>query len=216
MNLLDNNLYLEDLDYICNLDLPYEKLQDKNILISGASGLLGSFLIDVLMRKNLNCHIYALLRNKEKAEKRFSSYLDNDLFTIIAHDISKPLELEDKMDYIIHLASNTHPLQYSTQPITTVTTNILGLINLLEKGVNDNCVRFVFASSVEIYGQNRGDTEYFYEDYCGYINCNTLRAGYPESKKMRGSLMSGLYQRKRPGYRYSAFLQILRSQYVKK
>ena len=43
--------------------------------------------------------------------------------------------------------------------------------------------RFVFASSVEVYGENRGDTDKFREDYCGYIDCNTLRAGYPESKR---------------------------------
>ena len=43
--------------------------------------------------------------------------------------------------------------------------------------------RFVFSSSNEIYGENRGDVEIFNEDYCGYIDCNTLRAGYPESKR---------------------------------
>ena len=54
---------------------------------------------------------------------------------------------------------------------------------MLEFAVQHNAKRFAFASSNEVYGENRGDTELFDEDYCGYINCNTLRAGYPESKR---------------------------------
>ena len=96
-----------------------------------------------------------------------------------------PLHYLDNVefDYIIHLASNTHPLLYATDPIGTITTNIIGLQNLLDFAVNHHTTRFLFTSSNEIYGENRGDVELFNEDYCGYINCNTLRAGYPESKR---------------------------------
>jgi nucleoside-diphosphate-sugar epimerase len=88
-----------------------------------------------------------------------------------------------KIDYILHLASNTHPMLYSTDPIGTITTNIIGVQNMLEFSVKHKADRFIFASSNEMYGENRGDVEFFDEDYCGYINCNTLRAGYPESKR---------------------------------
>ena len=54
---------------------------------------------------------------------------------------------------------------------------------MLDFAVDHNAKRFIFASSNEMYGENRGDTEFFNEEYCGYINCNTLRAGYPESKR---------------------------------
>ena len=68
-------------------------------------------------------------------------------------------------------------------PIATITANITGTDLLLEYGSAHGMKRFVFASSVEVYGENRGDTDKFAEDYCGYIDCNTLRAGYPESKR---------------------------------
>ena len=87
------------------------------------------------------------------------------------------------MDYILHLASNTHPMQYSTDPIGTITTNIIGVQNLLDFAVKHHTARFAFASSNEVYGENRGDVEKFDEKYCGYIDCNTMRAGYPESKR---------------------------------
>ena len=84
---------------------------------------------------------------------------------------------------MIHLASNTHPVAYATQPVSTIMTNITGLGNMLEYACNCGASRFAFASSNEIYGENRGDVELFDEKYCGYIDSNTLRAGYPESKR---------------------------------
>lgn len=188
MNLYDNKWYMEDLDYVAGLDLPWEKLQGKSIFFSGATGLVGSFFIDVIMRKNqygLGCTVYALGRNKEKAKIRFSKWIDDYQFIFIPYDINKPLIYDDfgTIDYVLHMASNTHPMQYSTDPIGTITTNIIGTQNMLEFAIKHHAMRFAFTSSNEIYGENRGDVEMFDEDYCGYINSNTVRAGYPESKR---------------------------------
>ena len=188
MNLYDNKLYMEDLEYVSGLQLPWDKLQGKSILVSGATGLIGSFLVDVLMQKNktgLGCKVYAVSRNAEKAAGRFSNWSGSPLLKLVSRDIREPLEgdVTGTVDYVLHLASNTHPLQYSTDPIGTITTNIIGLQNMLEFAVKHHASRFAFASSNEIYGENRGDTELFPEGYCGYINCNTMRAGYPESKR---------------------------------
>ncbi|MEY8392172.1 NAD-dependent epimerase/dehydratase family protein [Lachnospiraceae bacterium] len=187
--ILDHKLYKEDLHSAAALDLPWKKLENKSVLITGAGGLVGSFVIDLLMYKNLyeglKCRIYAMGRNQKKAEMRFQSYWQETSFQFIAHDINKPLALEVKGDlgYVLHLASNTHPLAYSCDPIGTIAANIIGTNNLLDFAVKNHAERFAFASSNEIYGENRGDTEFFREDYCGYLDCNTLRAGYPESKR---------------------------------
>ena len=189
MNLYQNRKYTEDIEYVANLDLPWSKLKDKSILISGSTGLLGSFFIDVILEKNtscgLNCTVYALGRNEEKAKTRFSKHVSNKHLIFIPCDVKKPLTMHmpESIDYALHLASNTHPIQYSTDPIGTITTNIIGVQNMLAFAVDHHTSRFVFASSNEIYGENRGDVELFDEDYCGYINCNTMRAGYPESKR---------------------------------
>ena len=72
MFLYQNDLYMEDVRYVAGLNLPWEKLRNKSVLLSGATGLLGSFLVDVLLEKNsadeLNCTVYALGRSKEKAD----------------------------------------------------------------------------------------------------------------------------------------------------
>lgn len=189
MSLLENELYREDLAYVAKLKVPWEKLNGKSILLSGATGMIGSFFIDVIMYKNsyddLNCHVYAMGRNEEKARKRFGEYWNDSLFDFVEHDVNKTMEyLEIKhIDFVLHLASNTHPMAYSTDPIGTITTNIMGVYNMLEFADRVHAKRMEFASSNEIYGENRGDVEKFDEKYLGYIDCNTMRAGYPESKR---------------------------------
>ena len=188
MNLYNNSLYIEDLCFVAGLDLPWDLLQHKSILISGATGLVGSFLADVLMTKNesgLDCTVYALSRNAQNAANRFSGWHDSQLLRFIPYDINQPFVRDDPetVDYVLHMASNTHPMQYSTDPIGTITTNIIGLQNMLDFAAEHHATRFAFTSSNEIYGENRGDVELFEENYCGYINSNTLRAGYPESKR---------------------------------
>lgn len=189
MNLYQNEKYMEDVRAVAALALPWEKLKDKSVMLSGATGLLGSFLIDVILEKNgeddLNCTVYALGRNEQKAKERFTKYADDSRLVFIPYDVKQPFVRDDlgTVDYVLHLASNTHPMQYSTDPIGTITTNIIGVQNMLDFAVEHQATRFAFASSNEIYGENRGDVEFFDENYCGYINSNTMRAGYPESKR---------------------------------
>ena len=188
MKLCDHPLYRQDIEAVAALPLPWEKLKQAGVLITGATGLVGSFLVDVLMEKNrrdgLACRVYAMGRNAEKAKTRFAGFWDNDAFTFVPWDVNRPLQWSaGKVDYVLHLASNTHPVAYATDPIGTITANIIGTENLLSFSAGQKVKRFAFASSNEIYGENRGDCELFTEDYCGYIDCNTLRAGYPEGKR---------------------------------
>lgn len=201
MKLIENIKYFDDIKYISELPLPWDKLQNKSVLISGASGMIGSCLIDVIMQKNkegMNCKIYAIGRNKDKIIDRFSYCAGSNYFKILQHDINQPLLQDDigDVDFVIHLASNTHPVAYANDPIGTISANIIGTQNMLDFAVKHNSSRAVFASSVEVYGENRGDTEYFSEDYCGYINPNTLRAGYPESKRCGEALCQAYIKQK--------------------
>lgn len=195
MKLLKNKDYLKDVQTIADLDLDWEKLANKTVLISGASGMIGTFLIDVFMAKE-NIRVLAMGRNEEKAKERFSSYWNSKNFRFIRHDINQPFACEENIHYIIHLASNTHPLAYSNDPIGTITTNVLGTYHLLELACNKSIERFVLASSVEVYGENRHDCDKFKEDYCGYIDCNTLRAGYPESKRVSEAMCQAYMKQK--------------------
>lgn len=202
MKIYENIIYKSDISYVVNQELPWRKLKNKTVVISGGSGLIGSFLVDVLMSCNevygLNCKVVVIGRNEEKAKSRFYYCWTNDYFKFISMDITKDINLDilEEVSYIIHLASNTHPVAYATDPIGTITSNVFGTFNLLEVAVSKNAERFVFASSNEIYGENRGDIEFFDEKYCGYIDSNTLRAGYPESKRCGEALCQAYFTQK--------------------
>lgn len=193
MERLENDLYLADLDaIIASPSIDWEKLEGRTIGISGATGTVGTVLTDVLMRsraQGASWNVVAFGRNEQGARTRLpyfeKTHAPRGGFSFEQLDISIPANTpKSAVDIVCHLASTTHPRAYATQPIATVTSNIIGLSNLAEavcaqEGLNT----LLFASSVEIYGQNRGDVEAFDESYCGYIDCNTLRAGYPESKR---------------------------------
>jgi nucleoside-diphosphate-sugar epimerase len=202
MNLLEHPLYLEDIKKVASQSLPWEKLKNKSLLISGSTGLIGSFLTDVFMYMNhehgLHCKIYALGRNEEKAKARFAYCFGSPLFMFIPYDVNLPFVRDDigDVDFVLHLASNTHPIAYSTDPIGTITTNIIGTQNMLDFAYTHHAERCAFASSNEVYGENRGDVEKFDESYCGYIDCNTMRAGYPESKRCGEALCQAYIKQK--------------------
>lgn len=191
-------LYRQELRKLNNQLLPWEKLSGKTIMISGATGMLGKCLIDFLMfrnaMENAKIQIIALSRNDVRAKERFADYWDSELFQYISCDVNKSIPECGQVDYIIHAASNTHPLQYSQDSIGTITSNVIGTQNMLDYAVAHGTQRFCFASSVEIYGENRGDVEKFDEKYLGYIDCNTLRAGYPESKRLGETLCNAYGQ----------------------
>ena len=183
--LLEMPEYVEEVKFVASLDLPWEKLRGKTILITGGTGQIGSFLVDVLNAAKVDCKILLLGRSEEKANNRFAEYLNSGWMKFVRWDASAPSlpNIEGAVDYLLHLASNTHPVAYATDPVSTIVMNVSAAKELLDLAVDKKSIRFVYASSVEIYGQNRGDSEKFSEDYCGYIDCNTLRAGYPESKR---------------------------------
>lgn len=192
------DIYKTELAYRAEEPLPWELLEGRRILLSGASGMVGKCIIDILMRHNLitdnAIQILALSRNEKIARERFAPYWDDPCFNYLSCDVNDPLPECGSVDYIIHAASNTHPLQYAKDPIGTITANVFGTKNLLDYGVSHGAVHFCFCSSVEVYGENRGDVEKFDEPYLGYIDCNTLRAGYPESKRLGETLCNAYCQ----------------------
>lgn len=174
--------YKRDLQRLISNEYPWSVLSGQSILVTGATGMIGSMLSDVLISKSREHQfcVTLLSRNIDRLKSLFGA--QNELLKFVEHDINKPLEKKE-YDSIFYCASNTHPAQYSSDPIGTILTNTLGLKNALDAMRPGSRGRFVFLSSVEIYGENRGDIGKFTEDYCGYIDCNTVRACYNEGKR---------------------------------
>ncbi len=173
-------LEVEDIQNICITNCGWEKLRNKTIFISGGTGFIGSIFVDAVQYRNryFGDGIKVIVCSRHLRES------GNDV-EYIMHDITSPINIEEHIDFIVHLASNTHPMQYATDPVGTITTNIFGTYHLLNLA-KQHSARFLLASSVEIYGEGNGRP--MDESFCGYIDCNTARAGYNESKRLSESL----------------------------
>lgn len=184
MRLTENPEYMEQLRSVEGLDF----LAGKTVLITGASGMLGSCLVDVIMlwnrERGLSCKVIALGRDRQKLEDRFRDYGGRQDHAYIVQDICRPLEnISVTADYIIHAASNADPANMAEYPVDTLLANVIGTKNLMEYGLGHGMKRFMFVSSGEVYGQPNGRRDDFTEDHCGPIDLSSPRSCYPEGKR---------------------------------
>ena len=177
---------------IASLDMPWEKLKNKNILVTGANGMIASALVESLIEANdildLNLSLYAMCRNQEKGEKRFSALLDKPAFQLMIQDVITPLGNDLKFDFIVHAASSAHPGAMNNTPVDVMKANFLGTLNMLEYCKDHPSCRFEFVSSSEVYGENFEGTSIFTEDMPGTVSFARFRACYPESKRASETL----------------------------
>lgn len=192
--------FANEIDICAGIDINWSKMDNKTVMITGATGLVGKYLIEVLMRRNLlfgiNTKVIAVGRNEQRFNACFSDVKGIENVIFYKHDVQQPCNYAGHLDYIIHMASNTHPRLYATDPIGTEMINIFGSYYLLELAANNPGCRFVFTSSGDIYGDNRSEKDYLEERDCGYIDCNTLRAGYIEGKRASEALCNAFKESK--------------------
>ena len=180
MSIFENNLYRDAVLKLAE-ELPKQKA---SVLVTGATGLIGSCMIDAMLLANekLGCkyRVFALGRSEEKLKKRFS-YANGDIEYVV-QDIMQPLKLNEKVDYIVHAASNADPRAYSLYPAETLLINVLGAKNVLEYAKDNKDTRVLFTSTFETYGRIEGNSAYKESEY-GLIDYNMVRSCYPESKR---------------------------------
>lgn len=180
----------EDLEFIASHPVDWGRLKGSTVLISGANGFLPSYLVEALLYLNetrqLNLHVLALVRSKEKADKRFAHHAGRKDLQFIVQDICHPLTVskDQEVDYIIHAASQASPLYYSVDPIGTQNANIYGTTHLLQLAKEKNVKSFLYFSSGEVYGELKEHQIPTKEDDYGSLNPMILRSCYGESKRM--------------------------------
>lgn len=181
----NNKKYLSALESVINKNIDYSKLNNKTILVTGATGLIGKALVDYILLLNSSVKVYAASRSEESFKKRFE---DRDNLFYFNYSLEKPLETNLCFDYIIHAASNADPKMFATDPVGTMTSNFIGTYNLLEYARLSNTERFLFVSSGEVYGQWDGKCDAFDENYSGYVNFTEPRGCYPSGKRAAENL----------------------------
>ncbi len=177
----------EDIDYIAKSNMiAWNMLEGKSILITGATGLIGSQIVFALDQYNqLNdgkIKIYALVRNVEKAEKIFENH--GEYVKVVVGDIRSAIAIEDEIDYIIHGASMTSSKEFVDYPVETILTGMTGTDNVLRFAREKNVKSMVYLSSLEVYGVTDPDKKSVKEAEYGYIDQLVPRSSYSEGKRM--------------------------------
>ena len=181
-----NKIIKEDISRIIDIFDDWQRFQNKTILISGANGFLPAYLVETFLAldRSYNTSVIALVRNKQKAEDRFKHLLNHPNLKIFVQDVSEIFDMNDKIDFIIHAASQASPKYYGIDPVGTLNANVLGTINLVRLAQKNNAESFLFFSSGEVYGQVKAEDIPIKEDTFGYLDCASVRACYGESKRM--------------------------------
>lgn len=176
-------IFEQDIEYVIK-DFDMSVFEGKTVLVTGATGLIGKLCVKSLLNSGFNTKVFALIRNKQKGMKIFG--YDKNLQFII-QDINKPIESEQKVDYIIHGASVTSSSDFVNKPVETILTAINGTKNVLEFARTQNNLQgMVYLSSLEVYGKPlKEDTKE--EDY-GNIDVLSPRSSYSEGKRMTETL----------------------------
>ena len=177
----------EDLNYIHSC-VDMKKFEGKTLMISGATGLIGKTIINSLIswnkKSSRSIKIVAVVRNEKKAKMLFG---EKDYLTYVVGDITNVEFPDIDVDYIIHAASNTDSFSFGNHPINIINTAYKGTENLLKFSADKKIKRFVYLSSMEVYGTPENDLK-IYENSPSNLQTSNVRSCYPESKRMCESL----------------------------
>ena len=191
MILYDNKLWIEDIDKVGCVIPEIEELEGCNVLITGASGLIGSAIVDVFFRYN-DTHtgkirILAAGRSVDNMRSRFGNMIDRPDFTFVNYDATKNSETKFSADYIIHGAGTAYPSIVIKEPVETMMSNFLGMKYLLDCAKEQGTKRLVYISSSEIYGRKEGSNPYKENEY-GFVDLLNPRSSYAAGKRAAETL----------------------------
>jgi len=190
------DVIIEDLQRMCQADLPWKQLDGKTILITGATGMLASyvtwFLLCLHEEAGIDVSVVALCRNPQKAEHYYSSHIGKPYFRLLTQDVCDPIVYDGAVDYIFHLAGNASPHFINTDPVGIMKCNLQGTMNVLELARKKQTAKVVFASTREVYGKKE-EAELLDEKAFGTLDTLDDRSCYPESKRAAETLLKSYY-----------------------
>lgn len=172
------NRVQKDISSITDIKEFFAPLDGRSIMITGATGLLGSMLIKVLynadLRYDLNMRIICQIRNEDKARRMFEGFTDSLEFVT---------EFDTPCDFVIHTAAPTSSRYFIEHPVETIKTSVEGTMKVLDAAVK-NKTNVVYLSSMEEYGVPYEAGQVMTEDKVGIVDHLNIRSCYPESKRL--------------------------------
>ncbi len=211
INTLVHEYIYEDILSVANAELPWEKMKNSTILITGAAGFIGYYLtMAMLIRNDLyndNIKVLALVRNRQKSEKRFGDVIKRDDIELIVQDVCEDIRTDKKADYIIHAASQASAYFFENDPVGTIDANLTGTYKVLEYARVCNAVT-LFVSSLKVYGRLHTGKEKIEETDIGYLDHTSYKNCYAQGKRASETLCASFNKQ------YGMSIKIARPSYI--
>lgn len=176
-----------------------QQLAGTTIVVTGASGFLGSYLVDLFAGLNRGilpaaCHILAIDNYSSGRRGNLAHLYGRSDVSVLEADVSGPMPLPHEVHYIVHAASIASPIVYRRFPLETIKANVQGTWNLLEAARSPTIRSFLLLSTSEVYGDPSPEHVPTREDYWGNVNPVGPRACYDESKRLGETLCMAYYR----------------------
>jgi nucleoside-diphosphate-sugar epimerase len=181
---MKNSLQIDqDISEVISQDLNFHKYNNKNILITGGSGLIGTYLVYffVNLKKFMGINTNVYVSSRSNHIEKLTGLVDKKLIYLVQSDLIDLSNLPKNVDIIFHCASQASSILYKEDPIGTLMPNVIGTYGLLNHYKNI-IEKFIFISSGEVFGNV--ENKKISEDTYGYLDCTKVRSCYGESKRM--------------------------------
>lgn len=188
-----NQILREDIHSILAEDIRWDKLKHKKVLLTGASGMLGSYLMACLVTLNeeqdFGIELTGLVRHPEKLDPAVREKIH-----VLKQSVTEPISAQPAFDYVLHTASPASPAIMKKDPVGTIAANVLGAWNTLQAAKESGAEGYLFLSSREIYGQPLPGQSVFTEETYGFVDPLDPRSCYPEGKKAAETMCVSFHQ----------------------
>ena len=191
-----HSIITEDAFRLANMALPWDMLEGRTILIAGANGYVPAYFVYAFLKRNelfsSGIKVIALCRSESRARERFGAYIGRNDFSLLIQDVRDPVCVTGPVHIIIHAASPAGTQERHKSPVGTFGANVRGTENLLELCREKACERFLYISSVDVYGNTRSNDRISETSFGASDSCN-IRNVYPISKKAAEMLCVAYY-----------------------
>ncbi len=210
---IKKSIYLDILE-ITSSGISWDKLKNSNVLITGAGGFIGYYLVLALLARNDlyndNITVSALVRNEKRAEAKYGDLLKRDDIKLCVQDVSDAI-VADKADYVIHAASQASNIQFENDPVGTIKANLLGTSSVLDFAKECESKSTLIISSLKVYGTVYNGKGVLSEDDIGYVDFTSYKNCYATGKRASECLAASYCKQfgmnvkiARPSYIYGA------------
>jgi UDP-glucuronate decarboxylase len=179
----------EDMETLFSSALPWYRLRNRSVLVTGATGLVASYFVEALLYHNEKfseepCTVFVLVRDKERAERRYAHHRGRPDLHMVVQDVGTPVPTTVGGDFIVHAAGNATPRFFASDPVGTYRSAVIGTHYLLEHAHRAGCEGFLLLSSGAVHGVVAGEKTVIDERMIGSVDPLDAYACYAESKRM--------------------------------